>query len=240
MKLVNAIWDLRNLHVPTAELDFDDRQIPTSDEFADATKDFTYLVAKVPVDENCISTFLQNQGFHFIECSINFRHNLRDFGSYQYMLIDSEIPYRQLKRSSDVDSVLNKIGAGLFCTDRIYLDSHFSHELAASRYVNWIQDELERGSELYSVIFEGEDVGFFTYKELEGKVSYPFLIGLYPEYRGRKLGAKLIMASLLLSMEKGCTSSSTLVSSNNPAIIKSHHSVGSYFAGMHYVFVKHQ
>ena len=240
MKIIDAFWDTRNLGVRCAELVFSvGESIPASNDLKTALAGYEYIAAKVPAGNTEIADFLQREGFTFAECSIGFEHDLGSIG-------DDELASRQMRmthrlaRDGEEEYILGRIEQGLFCTDRSYLDPFFGHGLAARRYVEWLKDELARGAQLYDVFFDNAKVGFFSYKEIEEGVSYPFLIGLYPENRGRHLSANLVSESLLLSRERGCHLSRTVVSSNNIAIIKAQEAAGSRIYRIHYVLTKHQ
>jgi GNAT superfamily N-acetyltransferase len=237
MIFTDAFWDTRNLGVRTAELKFDANETVPVDEIGRAIEGYEYIVAKVPQQSPLTLKLMQDAGFTFSECQINFRHDLQDLPELQVLPTGSIMTHR-LTRNKDV--ILEQVGNGLFNSDRVFLDPAFSQETAAQRYVHWIEDELERGNPLFDVLVDDELVGFFAYKEPEEHVSYPYLIGLFPEARGRGLGKALVIESLIASKEHGCTASSTHVSSNNPPIIRCQESVGSRIAAMDYVFVKHQ
>lgn len=241
MEVIDAFWDTRNLGVRCAELTFSlDDAPPSPDELREAVSGYAYLAAKVPSGNGAVLAALQREGFSFAECSIGFRHDLKVIGDGGRTLPREGMSHRAASEEADRAYILKRVGEGLFCTDRIYLDPAFSHELAAKRYVGWLSDELERGSLLYDVLLDGQKTGFFSYKEVEPGVSYPFLIGLYPEWRGRGLAADLVAQSLILSKKRGCRLSTTVVSSNNIAIVKAQEAAGSRIHRLQYVLTKHR
>ena len=241
MKVIDAFWEQRNLGMKCAEIEFE-----TSDDVSCCAKAFEevssydYLVAKISAGNPAILHSVRSQGFEFVECSLHLRHELKQIGNYHIFEAPILVTAHQAIKEDDVTYILKRVQDGLFNTDRIYLDPAFSHEQAARRYVNWIQDELAKGSILFDVFCDNCKVGFYAYKETEEHVSYPFLIGLYPEYRGRHLGPELIKSSLLTSAQRGCVRSDTVVSSNNPGVIRCQEHAGSYISEIMYVMVKHQ
>lgn len=68
--------------------------------------------------------------------------------------------------TNDLDVLLNEIRDGMFRTDRVCLDPHFSPVQAANRYEGWISDELDRGSQTYKLTYKDSSIGFFTFKDL--------------------------------------------------------------------------
>lgn len=240
--MIDAYWDTRNLGVKCGEIEFDRDDVSLDkNELLDACSRFEYVAAKVPSGASSVLSVLQEAGFVFVECSINF---LNDLSEVERPFVgdgsSKGLDYSLAETESDRDYILSRVGEGLFATDRIYLDPCFTHEQASARYVNWIRDEIGRGADLYNVYFGSQKAGFFAYKEIEPHVSYPFLIGLYPEFRGKRLGAELIASSLRASKDRGCVSSSTIVSSNNLPVVRSQERVGSYIKGMNYVLVWHK
>lgn len=239
METIDAHWEMRNLGVRAVELTFGLGETLSKDSaLEDILLPYEYAVAKVPAGNTQISACMQNLGFSFMECSICFKHALDRIGNEQTKRLSARVNH-SLAVGEEVDYILQRVSEGLFDTDRIYLDPYFTHAQAAQRYVFWLKDEISRGAELYNVSFDGEKVGFFAHKESSPGVSYPFLIGLYPEFRGHHLGGSLIVESLLESKNQGCTSSATIVSSNNVPVIKCHEAVGSGIANIYYVFIKH-
>jgi len=240
MRVIDAFWDTRNLGIPCLEIVFDDDDAELSlPALAQLLDGYSYIAAKVPVDKHRIMQALQEGGFTFVECSINMWHDLISIGNERTEEMSLRMSHELVTDCKDTSYILQRVSDGLFTSDRIYLDPRFTHELASKRYVSWLLDEMQRGACLFDVLFDGEKAGFFSYKEPEEGVSYPFLIGLYPEFRGKGLGASLIVESLLASRQRGCHLSSTYVSSNNIPVIKAHEAIGSRINNMHYVFVKH-
>jgi GNAT superfamily N-acetyltransferase len=240
MEIIDAHWEMRNLGVKSVELSFGAGEMPPDiSDLGDILSAYDYAVAKVPAGNAQIAACVQSLGFSFMECSISFKHDLDCVGNEQTQLLSARVSH-SLAAGEGTDYILQRVSEGLFDSDRIYLDPYFTHAQAARRYVFWLKDEISRGAGLYDVLFDGARAGFFAYKESSPGVSYPFLIGLYPEFRGHCLGGSLIVESLLESKNQGCASSETIVSSNNIPVVKCHEAVGSRITGVNYVFVKHR
>ena len=207
MKVIDAFWEQRNLGMKCAEIEFE-----TSDDASCCAKAFEeassydYLVAKIPAGNPTILHSVQSQGFEFVECSLHLRHELKQIGNYHLFDAPILVTAHQAIKEDDVAYILKRVQDGLFNTDRIYLDPAFSHEQAARRYVNWIQDELAKGSILFDVFCDNCK----------------------------------IKSSLLTSAQRGCVRSDTVVSSNNPGVIRCQEHAGSYISEIMYVMVKHQ
>lgn len=240
MKLIDAFWDTRNLGRRTAELEFAETWNENNvGKIKEAIADYQYLAAKVPVSNHKAIEALQARGFRFVECSISLRNNLLSSAKKGLLHVRDSVAHHLVTNPEEQNEILNQVRKGLFFTDRISLDEHFGIDVASNRYSNWILDELSGSAELYSVTLENQMVGFFAYKETLPQTSYPFLIGLFPEFRSKGLGSSLVAESLITSIEHGCSVSETVVSSNNPAVIRCQESVGSFMHGIRYVFVRH-
>lgn len=163
MKIVDAVWEKRNLGVTCYEITFDTRD--SLDDIKarwDEITDRQYLVFKVPPKRADIVAYIQSQGFRFIEASLTFSWNLCNWTlDEKFQPLCDQCTYAPMN-DADIEIMLSEIKSGIFKTDRVYLDPYFTHEQAAQRYVNWAKDLIERGATPYKVMYQGENVGFFT------------------------------------------------------------------------------
>ena len=239
MKVIDAVWEKRNLGVITQEV-----TVTQDDSLIDLKKaienlDSQYNVVKLPAGKVDMMFYLQEQGFKFIEGFIHVTHDLKtvEMNPIQKR-IDDAVTY-ELMSENDINYLFKEIRDGLFYTDRIYLDSYFSNEQAANRYVNWIKDELERGTELYKLIFKNETFGFFTFKEIDKNIYYPFLAGVYKEFQSTSLGSVFCYKPIVEAIKRKGKMISTYVSTNNLNTLRVHSSLGFSFNEISYVFVRH-
>lgn len=243
VKTVDAFWDTRSLGVRTAEISFEmDDGLESLNEALSFANDYQYVVAKVASGNTEMLTALQQVGFSFIECSIEVTIDLRTLELPRMAKrFDQHITVEQATDVSK-ERIFTRIRNGLFDTDRIALDPAFSADIAARRYVNWISDELERGGELYHVFYKGDEAGFFSYKETDpGVEAFPFLAGLYEEFKTSGIGLNIAVATpAQFAKERGCRRIRTYVSSNNVPILRIHEMLGYTVSNIRYVLVKHQ
>ena len=107
------------------------------------------MVAKVPTSRADITHLLYEYQYEYMEDLILFVSDLKIVNKSKAMerLYDAVSVKRAEKE--DIEEIYTEIRKGMFSTDRISLDEHFSKEAAAERYVNWTMDELERGITMF-------------------------------------------------------------------------------------------
>lgn len=239
MKVIDAFWEKRNLGVDTTEI--------TVESF-DTVKEFQvvleriktpYQVVKIPAGMVELMWMAEECGFRYIETSIRVIHNLKEIVlSPLVERIDKTIEYQPMTEE-DQKHLFEEIKKGMFYTDRVYLDSFFSETQAAARYIGWIKDERERGSELFQYQYKNQAVGFFILKQIEPNVYYPFLAGIYPEYQKYVFGAVYIYKALFEAKRRKGKLVSTFISTNNQNAMRMHMECGFQIKEISYVYVKH-
>lgn len=239
MIVKDAWWDTRNLEVRCAEIEFDaNDSIGEVYHALDTSSQYDYVTAKIPSGRIDLLHELENNGFQFVEALIEMRHDLKE-------ILCSPIVRRVLQNvsynhaESETDLIFDKIRDGVFDTDRVFLDKHFSHEAAANRYINWIKDELKKGATLFNICYKDTNVGFFSFKITDNNVGYPFLSGIYnSDVIG--IGNAVVTEPLKHAQETGCRYVCTHVSSNNIPIIRIHEQAGFYTSSIQYVLTIHR
>ena len=164
MKIVEAFWEKRNLGVDCVEITIEKHDILSQlEEICNQLNTIDYVVVKVPVARIDINEYLTKQGFIFVEGSVNFQLNVKDaILSPLQQRLNAAITYSEMEEN-DLAQLYAEIEHGLFKTDRILLDSYFAEKQSATRYVNWIKDELARTTQAYKIVYKGDAIGFFTF-----------------------------------------------------------------------------
>ena len=239
MKIVNAVWEMRNLGVICTEITIEPRD---SDESVFAqlnTLSAGYLVIKVPVARVDTMNFLQRANFAYVESSISVEHGLsinQPEGLFARMVSASECVKLGIE---EIDRVSLEIRSDMFKTDRVYLDPEFTREQAANRYVNWMMDEVSRGASVYELRVKKVGIGFFLFRHDSEGVGYSALAGLYPSSKSPGFGNVLLHQVLLEAKKRQLIRLESHVSSNNLAVVKNHIEQGFRITDIHYVFVRH-
>jgi hypothetical protein len=185
---------------------------------------------------------LSRLGYSFVEGSCNLLFDLRKFeqiplSSVQRRLVDSA-GYSEMD-DKDKERLFGEIRAGLFNTDRIFLDPHFTNGIAATRYVNWLNDAVVQGAMLYKIVYKGDSIGFFIIKSIGGGIYYPFLAGMYGGHQKSGLGLNAIYQPLSCVKSIGGKKVDTYVSTNNMSVLRMHTRLGFEIGHINNVFIKH-
>lgn len=239
MKIIDAYWEKRNLGVDCMEIVLqEDDSISEVEEQLLRLK-AGYLVLKIPSGMPKAMCMAERLGYRFIEGSIEVTNNLQPYPLPPLVeRLNAKISHKPMS-AADIEIMYAEISKGMFTTDRISMDPHFTPEQAARRYINWIDDELQRGSIAYKVVNKDKDIGFFIYKETALGICYPFLVGMYEKYAKSGLGIVAIYKAMEEACNRGMKQVSTVLSTNNRATVRIHSMLGYVFEKINYVYVKH-
>lgn len=246
MRIIDAVWERKNLGVDTVEID-----VTNQDTSADLEQELLkcqaeYIVVKIPPNRFDLMEVLDKSEFHFIEClfeTMNNAKTLRYMNPVQekraYTKMSNETTYC-LMNEDDLQNLVEEIRKMIFSTDRIALDSYFDNEKAAERYANWIRTETSNGTaKAYKVIYRDDVIGFFVHKEIEKDVYQGLLMGLYHDYLGTGLGFLIDEKEREEHLKKSKRAIG-YISSNNMPRMKLSFEARSYLAAMQYVYIRHK
>ena len=238
MKVIDAFWEKRNLGVDTVEfiVEKNDSREEVSRIIRASEKD--YNTVKLPGERSDLNSLMNELGYTYIETSFHLTHNLRVpvMNPIQKRMTDC-VSYAKMD-NDDIDYLFAEIAKGMFTTDRIALNPRFGIETANKRYINWIKDELQRGTELFKLVYKNDATGFFTFKETEKGVYYPFLAGMYEKYSKSGLGINIVLKPLIEAGERSGRMCSTYVVSNNLNSLTANLEVGYKIQGVNNIFYK--
>lgn len=238
MKVIDAFWEKRNLGLTTVEviIEENDRLEYISEQLDRINAD--YSVIKLPVGRVDISFMLTKKGYTFVEGMNHLIHSLQP-------VLLSEAKQETLKDTrlaplvdDDLDVILHNVAKGMFTTDRVALDPFFSIEQAANRYVEWIKDEVGRGSEFFKVIYKNQNAGFIGIKK-SADSYHDFISGIYHEYTGKGLAICMTYRLIEEVRNRNLKFLTTDISANNIASLQSRFKCGFTIFETTYVYVKH-
>ncbi len=240
MKIIEAFWEKRNLGVSCTEISIEKEDtVELLEEKKSNFGSAEYMVIKVPVARFDIHEYLTKNNFIFIEGSINFHLNLKEATLTKLQQrLDGEVTYAEMN-SDDLEQLYEEIKKGLFKSDRILLDTYFTADQAAMRYINWIKDELSKTTQVFKIVHKNQAIGFFTFKQIAEHVFYPFLAGLYEKYANSGLGFTTLSKPIEESRKRNGKFISTYTSTNNPSVVRVHTQQGFTIKELQYVYVKH-
>ncbi len=240
MKITDARWEERNLGVTCYEL-----HVEMKDDFEKAKEMYfnlpkkEYMVARVPTMRSDFLEFFQEEGYTFIEAAVRLEHNMKEIPVPERILrVCNKCTWEKMGRD-DLVELRNEIYKNIFKTDRVYLDPAFSKQQAARRYDFWIQDLINAGNVPYKVMYNGETVGFYLYKEVEPNVFDGLLAGTYHAYEGAGMGYCVQYAGIKSALDKGARKYIGNVSASNLTVLKILLSIGFHIKTVEYVFIKH-
>lgn len=239
MKIIDAIWEKRNLGVTCVEATIEPTD--TLDAIRERLAEVAaqYVVVKLPAGRADAMFCVSQLGYTFIETSIHVTWKVVPIklSGIQQRMADSTS--HVLMDDADKQVLWSELRKGMHDTDRVSLDPHFAKERAAERYVGWIQDEIARGTDVYKLTLKDQSIGYFTMKHLGDGVYYPFLGGMYESHRSSGLGVIVAYKPMCEVTARGGRSISTHISTSNESAVRMHVSLGFNFGQMTYVYVKH-
>ena len=239
MEIIDAHWELRNLGVTTQEVEIESDNTPENIKKALSSLTAKYQVVKVPVADLNMNSLLSSYGFSFAEAMIRVSHSLKELScSPLIKRISDQITFKEM--SDDETEIMHEqIKNGMFQTDRVILDSHFTPSQAANRYIQWMKDEKKRGSVLYTYKYKGQPVGFVCMRKIKPKVYYPVLGGVYDVEKNPSIGFAIVYRQLEMIKSLDGKQLVTNISSNNAAVVRAYSQLGYVIEDIKYVFVKH-
>jgi hypothetical protein len=241
MLVIDAFWEKRNLDVETKEiiLSESDSLSDIKDVLVSLSYGKQYILAKIPVGKPDFIKLLTDNGFYFVESLIEVSLRIADFQLPKSLKrFDEMLTYRKLTSKEDFEKLELEIKKGIFTTDRIALDYNFGIDISATRYINWLRDEVQRGGEVFEVLCKEKPVGFFAFKDLsEGKYDV-FLGGMYHNEYAMGLGFSILSKEIIELQKRQAKIYITHISSNNLAIIRLFFSFGFSPVNIVYVMTK--
>lgn len=237
MKIIDAVWEKKNLGVTAAEILIEGGDNIKEIMSALTDIDKQYVVCKVISGFNEATSVVQDLGYKYIEDQIEVEHDLHEIKRNRIMqrLYDS-LDYSVMNKD-DLDELFQEINIGMFDSDRISLDSYFSKEKAKQRYINWIDDLIKKGSKPYIMRYNGESAGFIMLTTDDGITYKSVLGGGYEKFR--KTGLGIVQKEQEIVKELGGKKVVTSVSSNNVGQFKALIVNGYVPVKIEQVFVKH-
>lgn len=237
MKIVSEVLEKRNLGVDTISIFVESQDSPQDVEKALKETQAQYLVLKIPTTRTDVTYLASNYGYTYVEDMMFLEHNLRPI---QRTPLQQRL-YNAVKiepmKEEDFDLLFQEIKKGSFSFDRISNDPYFGQEVANRRFVNWINDERERGAEFLKGMIKGEMTGFFTIREIEPGVYTSALGGTFMKWRKGGLGTNVQTPEEV--KKRGGKKVVLGVSTNNMIQIRALIQNGYFPVRANHVFIKH-
>ena len=242
MKKIEAIWEIENIGSNTLEFVVEKGDKCDISVFENISKEYDYIVVKVPTNMTDFNWALGKLGFTMIETQLMLSKDIKDLDlndRYIRRLLP-KVTYRVVETEEEINNLLDRITPSMFITDRIALDSNYGSEIGCRRYKNYIKNSfLKHSLEIIGVYFNNSLVGFDMH-HIEEKFCYGKLGGIFSDVKIPGLGFLTCCAPLLFANEKyGVTTFYPEISTNNLPVLNLYDYFHFNIMKITYVFVKH-
>jgi hypothetical protein len=242
MKIIEAVWEQRNLGVTCAEIEISASDTSNAVRNAVLSRHEQYLVAKVSPANTEVMFALQNMGFTYIETLFEVVYRIGKEKPMPEICrpFADDVGYH-IADKAETERILEFVASGsLFSTDRIALDPYFSRKAAGQRYAYWMQDVLFSGKAVLLLCdYCGKSIGF-TVAADKGSFLDMILGGAFPDTIGSGLGVVNAYCGLLYTYETGKKKVVSHVSSNNFQMFKIDIQLGNQVRTLTNNFILHQ
>lgn len=243
MDVIDSYWEEKNLGLRSFEIALSRQD--TIIEFKQVENELInqklaqYLVLKVPINAPDFLFGLPPLGYLFLETSFKLSLKKANYKCPRYIeRFDKNLEVKIVHDHMGRERVYQEILKGIFNTDRIAIDPHFSQETASKRYVNWIDSLAQKGEPIYEVYLQNAAIGFFILQRIDKDNVRGILTGLYEDFQNSGYGI-LIMKKLNETVwENGYKTYSAHVASNNLKALRANLVFGSEIDDITYNYAK--
>lgn len=237
MIVKNAVWEKRNLGVDSVEMEVEPKDTYEEVEKVLSEVQSQYLALKIPTTRTDLTWLAAKYGYVYVEDMMFLEHNLQPIERtpLQQRLYDAVkvVPMEE----EDFPILFEEIKKGSFAFDRISNDPFFTKEQSITRFLNWLNDEKERGAEFLKGMKKDEMIGFFTIREIEDGVYTSALGGTFMKWRRGGLGTNVQTPEEV--KKRGGKKLVLGVSTNNMIQIRALIQNGFFPVRANHVYVKH-
>lgn len=242
MRIIDAVWEKRNLGIDVTEINAE----PTDsvDELVRVLSGVLvpYSVVKIPAKCPELLLAAQDCGYKMIEASMTIEGNIKRIATPK--LFSRFLPLIEIQEANVelLEKIYAEVAAGeIFATDRIALDPMFSKELAGRRYYNWCLDAMKQGAMMEVAFYKGQPAAFnLSILKQERGLSDGLIGGVFSEAKNMGLGFLVVELEMDLCRKLGGNICLGRVSSNNAAILRLHMQYGFEISDIQYVLIRHQ
>lgn len=240
MKIVNAVWEKRNLGCDAYEISLDKKDLERSpesllEELRAQNFSHAYVVLKMPVGNLKILHALEDEGFRFMETQLYLRDHFAPLETpeqiQKWMQGMERVTVEKTREAWG--RVIERITPGMFKTDRISLDPLWGEDVACRRYKNWCWDLFGNpNSWMWLLKVDGKEISFgVNVRDEKTGMEDGILGGVFSEYQGNGYGVFQILNT-------GCSKLKILISSNNSNILRIYQNYGMIIYKERYVLRK--
>lgn len=240
MEYIETIWEKRNLGVESCK--FIIHQNECINDIKKKIQNCNKRYQEICIDTGNMQLMweLQKLGFFFAELMLELTADVRKKELHIPEKLErqvSTISYG-VAEEKELNIIYQEIESGkIFLTDKIALNPRFGNFIAGKRYSYWIHDELNKGSQCFSIKYKGKLIGFEVAKT---KKTYAELLvgGIFDRKGTAGLGLLMGCARVPYWTSQHISKIVTNVSSNNINALKTLEAVGFKVSSAKYVLIK--
>ena len=248
MKIINAVWEKRNIGCDAYEITLDNKDLKdfetTLKQIREQNFSNSYVVIKMPVGNLRALHALEDEGFRFMEVSCHVEKNIKDFSvSPFYKRMMDAINFMEINKNEEWDNIVdNYLTEDMFISDRIYLDDSLPKGISTIRYKNWSKD-LKNNPNTKMVCFISkktkQKLGFAIFGVNKEQGIYESILGgTFPNKEIIGIGGAVLCCHYEYVKQNNGKKFETHISSNNLQIMKFYTIFGNVIIDEQYVLRK--
>jgi len=242
MKYIDTYWEKRNLGVNSCQIvvDKDDKASEVINAINTNCKDKDYIEVISDVGRTDVIWKLEDVGFRFIESIVEISLRRKEIIiPRHYLRFQDLIEYVQ-STEDEIKIIKSNIETGtLFVTDKISLNRHFGKEQSGKRYSLWMDDLLSKSAKCFSVKYNGQLIGFEVV-DCTDNVLELCIGGLIGNINLPGGGIFISIGRAKYIKETNIQRIKTVVSSNNPTVLRLHEETGFKVDKINYLLVRNK
>lgn len=244
MRLVEAVWENRNLGTSCREIYIEKEDTPEEIRQYVSGVPEAYQVLFLPIERSELLLTVQDCGFSYIESNFDLVRKCKGQQELPktYERILAKVSSRQLVGDEIEIFLENLRDKYFFDKDKISIDPHFSEQASANRNYWRTKDFLEENRDLriYEALYGEKAIGYFILEVKDKNIVDVYLSGLYPDCREMNLGTCIMGAETREAMRLGAKTITTGVSLNNFSCLRVYQSLGYEISKSTNIFIKHR
>lgn len=243
MKITHAIWERDNLGTNAYEILLDPADSPealATEEKRLIAEGAQYLMVKTPVNCPNLLFGLPALGYTFVEMVFHVAIKREDYHMPALIArFDRGLSVAERREETDLERIYGLIRQGIFRSDRVSIDPHFTPKKSGNRYARWLASMVAAGGKVYEMVQGAKPLGFFVICRVDEQTVDPVLMGLYDEQNDRGMGALLHKKTLDTCFGWDCAKLQSTIVSNNAKVLRVYVNAGATITDTLYTYVKH-
>lgn len=238
MKIRDAVWECENLGLRVLEVEFEhgDRQFDS--ETLRQLEGADYVLVRVPSGQTELIHRLEDDGYRFLatQCAMTLDLHRQVQQPAVARTVCRHVAARDLSSRDELESILSRMDAEMFDTDRISMDPALPNERALQRHRDIVRALFADRRNVCQGLYVGAElVGFFQLQYRSDRHFFASLAGVFSSFKGSGLGLAAIWLPVQWALDNNVRQLSTSNSTNNPDSVRMHLEVGYRIERFDYV-----